>query len=632
MSTISKSTHTMVFLYTPGQALACNVNSHRHGWNGTVCSDATNWNCSAEQTFRDDYCMRGDPRCYHVHLFDAQQPRFQIDDNGIGWMLHVDPRALDDQILLIWGGDFGEPRGLRENRYGRGPIYGAYRVKTCRKLELPYRVLWEVVPHTDGWTRCHNLRIPRPTSRSLSGKYIREVDRSSLLSAFAEGRRVMDERRDLEWSAAEDAQRFLTFHDHLESWLEQAAKVAESRGHGRRDQGSTAVRLTSGPASHSPLSGLSSFVTTTADQDGAGRPAPSRNPADLRRSAETMARPATPPTTPPTPPAQIRPPVAPVHAGLLESEGQKHVAATYGDNTLLALRIAALTKPLLILRGNTGVGKSHLALRLLDDAEAERTLVVPVAATWRGRDDLLGYVNPISSEFEPTRFTEFLFTAWKAWQAGDHRTRLVVFEEFNLSQPEHWLSDILVISQFDELPQRRIHLGGKSVRGVAGNDSSVTLSPAIRFVATINNDHTTRPLSPRVVDRAAIVELDLEPREAVRLAHATLDDEHLLPITELDDLLRNRGASFSLRSARSLSTCQQQLVALAIELWQAIDMVLVQEVLSKVRLLARDPNDAELMKDLRRWSEKHGRYLARCSRTIESWSEALDGGADVVQA
>lgn len=617
----------MVFLYTPGKALGCNVNAHRHGWDGTICSDATNWNCSAEQAFRDDYCTRGDARCYHVHLFDAQQPRFQVDDNGIGWMLHVDERALDDQILLIWGGDFGEPRGLRENRYGRGPIYGAYRVKACRKVELPYRILWEIVPHADGWTRCHNLRIPRPTNRSLSGKYLREVDRSSLLSAFAEGRRIADERRDLEWFGPEDAARFRRFTDNLEDWLAQATKAAEDRGHGRGDHVQPSVRLTAGPSPLSPLAGLTSRATATTSPGPKG---------GTTRAVEPGTKKPHEPPTPTSPVALSRPAESTVqpssHSGLIEAAGQKHIAETYGDDTLLALRIAVLTKPLLILRGNTGVGKSHLALRLLDDPNGERTMIVPVAATWRGREDLLGYVNPISAEFEPTGFTKFLFAAWKAWQDDDHRARLVIFEEFNISQPEHWLSDILVISQFDDLKQRRIDLGGKSVRGFAGSEDSVTLSPAVRFVATINNDHTTRPLSPRVIDRSAIVELDLEPRQAVRLAHAAIEDDHLLPITELDELLRSRGASFSLRSARSLSTCIGKLAELRIGVWQAIDLVLAQEVLSKVRLLARDPSDAELMRDLQRWSEKHGRNLARCSRTIESWSEVLDGGADVVQA
>lgn len=603
----------MVFLFTPGQALGCNVNAHRNGWDGSICSDASNWSCSAEQDFRDGYCQRGDARCYHIHLFDSQQPRFQIDDNGIGWVLHVDQHALDDQILVIWGGDFGEPRGLKEARAGRGPIYGAYRVKQCRKIDRAYRVLWEVVPYADGWTRFFNLKLQRPVNRPLAGKYLREVDKSSLLRAFADGRQLAEEKGDHGWHNPDDALRFRNFCDNLEGWMDQATKAAEARGHGPRTGHSSIERASTGPAPVSPFSELRHLV-----------PPP---------TAGTI-RPPQPKSTPPVAPIPSSAPPTSSNGFEWELEplARKHLADTYGEDLLLSVRLAALTKPLLILRGNTGVGKSHVATRLVDDPTGERTLVVPVAATWRGREDLLGYVNPISAEFEPTKFTEFLFEAARAFDSGDRRTRVVVFEEFNLSQPEHWLSDLLVVSQLEDKKHRQIHLGGKSVRGRPGKDSVLDLSPALRFVATINTDHTTRPLSPRVLDRAAIVELDLEPRRAVHLAEAKLGEEQLLPLTELDELLRQRGASFSLRTARSLSTCLRRLDALGIGVWQAIDLVLVQEVLSKVRLLARDPNDAELMKELKRWSEQHGRNLARCSRTIETWSELLDGGADVIQA
>lgn len=615
----------MVFLFNPGQALGCNVNAHRSGWDGTVCSDASNWNCSADQDFRDGYCQRGEARCYHIHLFDSLQPKLQIDDNGIGWLLQVDPAALDDQILVIWGGDFGEPRGVKELRAGRGPIYGAYRVKHCRKFERGYRVIWDVIPYADGWTRCYNLKLQRPSNRQLGGKYLREVDRHSLLRMFEEGRQIAEDKGDHGWHSPDDAARFRNFCENLEPWLAQATKAAEARGHGPSLPGKPIERAVSGPSPSSPFTELRNLVPPSATPPSA----PTATPPPPTPNVPTPTRAASPKPAEPAPEPQ------PATKGFqwdLEPGAKKHLSETYGDDLLLAMRLAALTKPLLILRGNTGVGKSHVATRLVDDPTGERTILVPVSATWRGREDLLGYVNPISSEFEPTPFTEFLFASASAWAKGDRRVRAVVFEEFNLSQPEHWLSDLLVVSQLEDQRHRQIQLGGKQVRGRTPQDSTLFLSPALRFVATLNTDHTTRPLSPRVLDRAAIVELDLEPRKAVRLANAALAEEQLLPVTELDELLRRRGASFSLRTARSLSTCLERIDALGISAWQAIDLVLVQEVLSKVRLLARDPNDAELMKELERWSEKHGRNLARCSRTIESWSESLDGGADVIQA
>lgn len=609
----------MVFLFTPGKALGCNVNSHRSGWSGTVCSDATNWNCSADQLFRDSYCMRGDERCYHMNMFNPDQPRFRIDDNGIGWMLQVDPRALDDQVVLLWGGDFGEPRGLKENRYGKGIVYGAYRVKAARKIDLPHRVLWELSPYADGWSRFHNLMVLRPPSRSLSGKYMREVDRSSLRSVFAEGIRILDDRRDLDWFESQDEMRFRKFAEHLDGWLDHAEKVAEVRGYGRRG---AMPELVVRPVPASVPASVPA-VPTASPVKAKGSPAPlAQGPARVvvpaGKTDEVEVRVAT--EAPRTQPFAIDPAT------------QKQIADTYGEDTVRALRIAVATKQIVILRGNTGVGKSHLALRLYGELSGDRTLVVPVASTWRGREDLLGYVNPISNEFEPTAFTSFLYSTWAAWRRGDQAVRVVVFEEFNLSQPEHWLSDVLVVSQYDDINQRRIRLGGKSVRGIVDSGDAVTLAPNVRFIATINNDHTTRLLSPRVLDRAAIVELDLEPREVIRIIGMALPDEQILPIQEVDEVLRLRSAAFSLRAARSLAQCLQQMSQLAIDTWQAIDFVLAQEVLSKVRLLARDPGDADLLRELQRWSEKHGRNLQRCARIIENWGETLGAGHDVIQA
>ena len=55
---------------TVGNALGCTINSHRSGWDGNICKNAETWNCSAKQQFRTDYCQQGDPRCYHIHIFE----------------------------------------------------------------------------------------------------------------------------------------------------------------------------------------------------------------------------------------------------------------------------------------------------------------------------------------------------------------------------------------------------------------------------------------------------------------------------------------------------------------------------------------------------------------------------------
>jgi hypothetical protein len=240
-------------------------------------------------------------------------------------------------------------------------------------------------------------------------------------------------------------------------------------------------------------------------------------------------------------------------------------------------------------------------------------------------------VNPVTAEFEPTPFTEFLFIAADAWAAGDVRPRLVVFEEFNLSQPEHWLSDLLVVSEYSDPTLRRVQLGGRKVRGRSDSVTTVALSPALKLVATINADHTTRPLSPRVMDRAALVALEIDPETAARRAGVQLEDTQLVAIQDLDDVLRSRGG-FSMRTAVSLKECLSRASELGLEAWPILDLVLVQEVLSKIRLLARDPRDERVLAQLKRWTANHGSKLSRCASLIDDWSESLEADVDVIRA
>jgi hypothetical protein len=338
-----------------------------------------------------------------------------------------------------------------------------------------------------------------------------------------------------------------------------------------------------------------------------------------------------PPEPEPTP---IASPALPSGEPIVEEPRRLKVERRFGKAVLEALQVGSLTKPLLVLRGEAGVGKSTLALNLIEDPERERTLVVPVGSTWRGREDLIGFVNPIDNVFQPTAVTRFLHEAAQAWDRDDRRTRLLVFEEFNLSQPEHWLSDVLVRSQFpaDFRSERTIELGGVSVRGLPDADpQGVFLAPSVRIVATVNTDFTTRPLSPRILDRAAVIPLSIEPREALDRVGVKLEEEMVEAIVRLSHEIATKGASFSYRTALSLGACLSRLDDLGLQSWNALDLVLLQEVLTKVRLLSGDPLDSKIIRRLIAWSEEHGSRLPRCTVSIAGWKEQLESGLDVVQ-
>jgi AAA domain (dynein-related subfamily) len=324
----------------------------------------------------------------------------------------------------------------------------------------------------------------------------------------------------------------------------------------------------------------------------------------------------------------------PVHA-VPEPLGRQILEDQFGSQLVDALRVAFITKSLVILTGAPGAGKSWIASRLLDDNARDRTVIVPVASTWRGREDLLGYVNPINGSFEATEFTHFLCGAQDAWEAGDRRARLVIFEEFNLSQPEHWLSDLLVRLEYDadQLADRTVRLGGKEIAGRPGRACSVVLVPSLRFAATLNNDHTVKPLSPRVLDRAALIEVTSSGRAALSRAGVELGDDVEDVIDELNDLLEPRGAAFSVRSARSLQRAMEAGSTNGMGLARALDLVLAQEVLSRVRLLAGDPRDEQLLSRLQAWTQKPGcAELAGCAARVADWADLLSAGRDVFQA
>ncbi len=589
---------------TVGNALGCTINSHRRGWEGSICKNAETWNCSAKQQFRTDYCQQGDPRCYHIHIFEEANPYCLIDDLGIGWLLEPYPEVLNDQILLFWGKRFQEPRGISDiNARPKDYVFGAYRVKNVSPQKInEFKTLWKIEPYPDGWTRFQLPYILTVYYKSIiGGVYLKEVNRVAVENMF-EKASEQSKNPNPNWNSQKDIERFEHFHANLHKWFEIARESTQKLQ--QNVVRPYTSKTNTSPIIKSPFDGLKGL--------------------DIKKSNSSII-PATIKSTDKTT----------ITYPLIEKDSVKEkLKANYSKEILDSVLAVSLTKNILIITGNPGVGKSTLAIDLIDDQE--RKLIVSVGSTWRGREDLLGYVNPISNEFEATDFTKFLYKAETAWRKNDKRPYLVIFEEFNLSQPEYWFADILVRSQYpdDQDKMRTIELGGKNIRGITTNNSRVSISPALRFIATINNDHTTLSLSPRVLDRASIVELTLEPR--ITLERAKLDElneQQIMSIEELDTLLKYKNAMFSLRAADSLKRCLENMHLLNMNsIWDALDIVLLQQVLTKVRLMVGDPANDSLMQGLEEWSENYGKYLRKSAGLISGWAEALKDGQDVIQA
>ena len=162
----------------------------------------------------------------------------------------------------------------------------------------------------------------------------------------------------------------------------------------------------------------------------------------------------------------------------------------------IAAYVTALrTKPLVILAGVTGVGKSRLPV-LVAEATAGAAHLIPVRPDWTDSADLLGYTD-LQGDFRPGA----LLTVARAAAERDRYT-VAVLDEMNLARPEHYLAEVL-----SRIEGRRPVPGGgfESEPLLAGHD--VRLPPNLGLVGTVNMDESAYGFSRKVLDRAFTLEL-----------------------------------------------------------------------------------------------------------------------------
>ncbi len=193
------------------------------------------------------------------------------------------------------------------------------------------------------------------------------------------------------------------------------------------------------------------------------------------------------------------------------------VRPTYSKNTIVNIAICITQGFLTVFSGEPGCGKTSICnifgevLGLNRIAEAvgcgqdacdtgKRYVPVSVERGWTSKRDFVGYYNPLSKTFDKSN--RRIYDALHMLDAEKRGTMsrfpfVILLDEANLSPMEYYWSDFMNIC--DDLgPQSKVNLGENHVFGIP---------ETLHFVATINNDHTTETLSPRLIDRAWIVSL-----------------------------------------------------------------------------------------------------------------------------
>ncbi len=203
-----------------------------------------------------------------------------------------------------------------------------------------------------------------------------------------------------------------------------------------------------------------------------------------------------------------------------------HRDVTFNDvaNYLICITQGFITT----FAGEPGTGKTSLcniiakALGLVTDTPQRRFIDISVERGWSSHKDFIGYYNPLSKRMERSNGEVFDAFEWMDSEYDCDQSKIAPFiillDEANLSPIEHYWAAFLRNCDFASVSNRSIPLGGTR---------SFKLPEYLRFLATVNFDHTTEELSPRFLDRSWVIML--EP--------ARVDDEVDEDIKNVEDMI-----------------------------------------------------------------------------------------------
>lgn len=183
-----------------------------------------------------------------------------------------------------------------------------------------------------------------------------------------------------------------------------------------------------------------------------------------------------------------------------------------------------------VFAGEPGVGKTSTcyllskALGLYD----ERFCMIPVGKGWTSSNDFIGYYNPLSRQFEkaPTDMYKVLTVINnEADQGIENIPYLILLDEANLSLIEYYWSQFMDFCNSTE--NGKVNLGG---------DYQFKIHDGLRFLATINFDKTTEPLSERFLDRAWVVFMTRGDNNIYYEDNALKNMEQVVDFTRLKEI------------------------------------------------------------------------------------------------
>ena len=196
----------------------------------------------------------------------------------------------------------------------------------------------------------------------------------------------------------------------------------------------------------------------------------------------------------------------------------KDTGLLYNSSLIKRFAFSLMSKRFLILSGLAGSGKTQLALAFasaLVENKDKQMCVVSVGADWTNREPLLGFPNALQSGkyVKPeSGVLDLLIEANREENAN--KPFFLIMDEMNMSYVERYFADFLSAMESKE----KISLWNTDAEGESGTEidgvpQRIDLPKNLFIIGTINVDETTYMFSPKVLDRANVIEFKISTRE-----------------------------------------------------------------------------------------------------------------------